>query len=83
MNKLESVTKILLAVWLLATPFGAKTPQLLDPESPTSETPSQDGTSKSQPSTPTSVMVQDFESVSAPPTVGVVNIPIENASVQL
>jgi len=31
----------------------------------------------------TPVMVQDFERVSAPPTVWVVNIPNENASVQL
>jgi hypothetical protein len=58
MNKLQTVTKILLAVWLLATLVGAITPQLLDANASASETRLQDGTSKSQPIIPISLRMK-------------------------
>jgi hypothetical protein len=83
LTKLTRVTTAALVVGILGTLGCAFVQRFLDMKLHACETPSHDANSKGQPSNPTAVMVQDFEKLSAPPKVWVVNIPNENASVQL
>ena len=69
-NHTRSTTTLLLALGILGSLGSTVAPQILDAKA------------KGEPSKPTTVMVQDFEKAPAPPTVWVVNIPNENASVQ-
>jgi len=75
-NEIKCATAILLAAGIL----GAFVQELLDMKAQARE--SQSPKSKDERSKLTDVMVQDFEKPSSPPTVWVVNIPNENASVQ-
>jgi Glycosyl hydrolases family 16 len=80
LKKVRSSTLILLAVGALASAFL----QLHgDVNAQASPTPVQNGASKGGASNGTAMMVQDFEKPSSPPTVWVVNIPDDHASVQL
>jgi len=76
-NKISLAATILVALGVLPILAGVPLPQLLEADAAARTDP------KGPPAKLTPVMVQDFEKVSAPPKVWVVNIPDQNASVQL
>ncbi len=84
LKKIQCATAVRLAVGILWTLAVAFVPRFLDVKAKAQarETTSQSAKSKGEPSNRTAVMVQDFEKATSPPTVWVVNIPNENASVQ-
>ena len=82
LNTIKCATVVRLAVGILGTLGGVFVQQFPQVKARTSEATSQNASSKGGPASLTPVMVQDFEKASAPPTVWVVNIPNENASVQ-
>jgi hypothetical protein len=82
-NTIRSATAVRPAVAILGTLAVALVQPLPGVEARAGETTSQGARSKGGPSRLTPVMVQDFEKTSAPPTVWVVNIPNENASVRI
>ncbi|MGP0063437.1 MAG: hypothetical protein ACLQGP_07550 [Isosphaeraceae bacterium] len=83
LNKFKCTAAIHLAVGIFGTLGVAFVQPFPDVQAQSAETTSQGAKSKGGPANRTAVMVQDFEKANVLPTVWVVNIPNENASVRL